>query len=96
MSLPVILRNGFPYGDKDCETNEELNYDQIIIAVLENNGEKTVNEDLEGDANQPPARILHTDAKNAFDIALQYIKQNSTRIQKLRNIAAKSRISFAK
>jgi len=27
--------------DKDCETSEELNDDQIITAVLKNNGEET-------------------------------------------------------
>lgn len=31
--------------DKDCKTSEELNDDQIIAAVLENNGVETVNDD---------------------------------------------------
>lgn len=89
--------------DKNCETSENLNDDQIITAVLENNGEETVNEDSDGDADEPPTQISHTDAKNAFDIALQYIEQSSTStpmdilwIKKWRNIAAKSRITFSK
>lgn len=89
--------------DKNCETTEELNDDQIVATVLENDGEQTVNEDSDGDGDEPPTKISHTEAKNAFDIALQYIEQNSTStpmdilwINKWRNIAAKSRITSAK
>lgn len=60
--------------DKNCETSENLNDDQIITAVLENNGEETVNEDSDGDADEPPTQISHTNAKNAFDIALQLVQ----------------------
>lgn len=89
--------------DKDCETYEELNDDHIVAAVMENDGEETVNEDSDGEEDEPPARISHTDAKNAFDVALQYIEQNPTStpmdilwIKKWRDTAAKSRISSAK
>ncbi|KAK9702087.1 hypothetical protein QE152_g30156 [Popillia japonica] len=64
--------------DRDPETSEELNDDQIITAVSENNGEEIGNEDSNGDDGEPPPRNLHTDPKSAFDIALQYIEQNST------------------
>lgn len=64
--------------DKDCETYEELNDDQIVAAVMENDGEETANEDSDGEEDEPPTRISHTDAKNAFDVALQYIEQNPT------------------
>lgn len=89
--------------DKDCETSEELNDYQIIDAVLKNNVEENGIEDSDDDHDNPPARISHTDAKNAFDIALQYIEQNPTStpmdilwIKKWRNTAAKCRTSSAK
>lgn len=84
--------------DKDCDTFEELNDDQIVAAV----SQETVNEDSDGE-DEPPTRISHNDAKNAFDIALQYIEQNPTStpmdvlwIKKWRDTAAKSRITSAK
>lgn len=87
--------------DDDCETNEELNDDQIIAAVLQVEDE-TENEDPDDDY-ELPARVSHTDAKQAFDVALQYIEQNSTStpmdilwIKKWRNIASQSRLSSAK
>lgn len=45
----------------------------IIAAVLENNGE-----DDEHDDDELSTRILHIDARNAFEIALQYIGQHSS------------------
>jgi len=45
---------------------------------LENNDEEIVNEDSDDDAEEPPTRISHIDAKNAFDIVLQYMEQNLT------------------
>jgi len=45
---------------------------------LENNDEEIENEDSNGDAEEPSTRISHIDAKNAFDIALQYMEQNLT------------------
>lgn len=84
--------------DKDCDTFEELNDDQIVAAV----SQETVNEDSDGE-DEPSTRISHNDAKNAFDIALQYIEQNPTStpmdvlwIKKWRDTAAKSRITSAK
>nr|CAI5858153.1 unnamed protein product [Callosobruchus analis] len=55
-----------------------LGDDQIIAAVIETVNKESTNEDLDGEEDEPPTRILHTDAKNAFDIALQYIEQNPT------------------
>lgn len=89
--------------DKDCEFYENLNDDEIVAAVIENDGQEPVNEESDGEEDEPPTRISHTDAKNAFDIALQYIEQNPTStpmdilwIKKWRDTAAKSRISSAK
>ncbi|XP_049861744.1 uncharacterized protein LOC126355469 [Schistocerca gregaria] len=84
--------------DKDCDTFEELNDDQIVAAV----SQETMNEDSDGE-DERPTRISHNHAKNAFDIALQYIKHypNSTPmdilwIKKWRDIGVKSRITSAK
>lgn len=89
--------------DEDCETNEELSDNQIIAVVLEHNGKETVIEDSDDDDDEPPARISHANAKNAFDIALQYIEQSSTStpmdilwIKKWRNTAAKCKQESAK
>ncbi len=89
--------------DIDCETNEELNDDQIIAPVFENNSEETVNEDSNRDVDESSTRISPTDTKNAFDISLQYIEQNSTStpvgilwIKKWKNTAFKSGISSIK
>ncbi|KAL4703969.1 hypothetical protein ACJJTC_000355 [Scirpophaga incertulas] len=89
--------------DKDCETYQELDDDQIVSTVLEHDGEEHVNDDCDCEEDEPPTRISHTDAKNAFDIALQYIEQNPSStpmdvlwINKWRDTAAKSRISSAK
>lgn len=57
--------------DKDCESYVELGDDQIVAAVLENDGKETANDYSDSDEDEPPTRISHTDAKNAFDIALQ-------------------------
>lgn len=62
--------------DKGYGTSKELNKDQIIDAVLKNIDEETMNEDSDSDAYESLTRISHTNAKNAFDIALQYIEQN--------------------
>lgn len=66
--------------DKYCGTSEELNEDQIIAAVFENIDKETMNKDSDGDADESLTRFLHTNAKNAFDIAFQYIEQNSASI----------------
>ena len=70
--------------------------DRIVPAISQID-EETVNEDPDDD-DEPPARVSHMEAKNAFDVALQYIEQNSSStpmdilwIKKWRNIAAKSR-----
>ena len=60
--------------DEDCETNEELNDDQIVAAVSQVD-EETVNEEPD-DEDEPPASVSHTEAKKAFDV-LQYIEQLS-------------------
>ncbi|VEN43486.1 unnamed protein product [Callosobruchus maculatus] len=89
--------------DKDCDSYEELDDDQILAAVIETDNKETANEDSYCEEDELPTRISHTDAKNAFDIALQYIEQNPTStpmdilwIKKWRDTAAKSRISCAK
>lgn len=63
--------------DKDCRTSKELNEDHIIAAFLENIDDKeTMNENTDSDADESFTRTSHTDAKNVFDIALQYIERN--------------------
>ncbi|CAG2055284.1 unnamed protein product [Timema podura] len=61
--------------------------------------EETINEGPD-DNDESPARVSHMQAKKAFDVALQYIKQNESStsmdilwIKEWRNIAAKSRLS---
>lgn len=63
--------------DKNCETSEVFNDDQIVAAVLEHDCEEYVNEDSDGDHDEPTSRISHTDAKNTFEIGFQYIEQNA-------------------
>ncbi len=63
--------------DKDCETSEELNDDQIV-PVFKSNSEENVNKDSNDDLKEPSTSILKTDTKSTFYIALQYIKQNSS------------------
>lgn len=89
--------------DKNCETSEVLNDDDIVAAVLEHDVDENVNSEFDSDVDEPPVQISHTDAKNAFEIGLQYIEQNPAStpmdilwIKNWRNIAAKSRISSCK
>lgn len=83
-------------GDMAEVTNEELDDDQIVAAVLK----AEMEEDETDDEKQEPEKISHTAAKEAFEIAMKYIEQNPNAtpmdvmcIKKWRDISAKARLT---
>lgn len=76
--LPVKLRSGLSNVIKTVKRVKSLTTTRLLPQFWKNNDAETVNEDSDGDADKPLTCNSHTGARNAFDIALQYIEQNST------------------
>ncbi|KAG8262173.1 hypothetical protein J6590_057745 [Homalodisca vitripennis] len=80
-------------AEVDYTTEEELTDEKII----------ETKDDVDDEDVEPTTRLSHTEAKNVFDLALQYIEQRPVStpmdilwIRKWRNIAVKSRLWSAK
>lgn len=84
-------------GDTDCGIHKEMSYEQIIAAVMQQPDEAVE----EGD--EPAAKISHSEAKQAFDVVLQYIEEHSSSmptdilwIKKWRDLAARGQMPSLK
>lgn len=85
----------------DSSTNEDLDDDQIITAVLYAPEKETEEED---DANcEPNSKFSHSDAKEVFGVALHFIEEQPTSMpmdvlwmKKWRGLAAKAQMSSLK
>lgn len=87
-------------ADMAESTNEELNDDEIIAAV-----QNATNEDSDAEEEEVDCDIVvtHSEAKDAFDIALKYLEQNPRATpmdvlwaKKWRDVSAKSRLGKLK